>query len=58
MAELSAELGRLKQDRAQWDKKVALLRSDKIDPDMLDERSRALLNYVHPNDMVLMLRRP
>jgi cell division protein FtsB len=58
MAELSSELGRLKQERAQWDKKVALLRSDKIDPDMLDERARALLNYVHPNDAVLMLRRP
>lgn len=58
MAELSAELGRLKRERAHWDKKVALLRSDKIDPDMLDERARALLNFVHPNDMVLLLRRP
>jgi cell division protein FtsB len=58
MAELSGELGRLKQERAQWDKKVALLRSDKIDPDSLDERARVLLNYVHPHDAVLMLRRP
>jgi cell division protein FtsB len=58
MAELSVELDRLKQERAQWNKKVALLRSEKIDPDTLDERARALLNYVHPNDAVLMLRRP
>jgi len=58
MSELSAELGRLKLERASWEKKVALLRSDKIDPDLLDERARALLNYVHPNDAVLMLRRP
>lgn len=58
MTELSAELGRLKLERVQWDKKVALLRSDKIDPDMLDERARALLNYVHPKDAVLVLRRP
>ena len=25
-----------------------LLRSDRIDPDMLDERARALLDYAHP----------
>jgi cell division protein FtsB len=58
MAQLTTELGRLKSERAQWDKKVALLRSDKIDPDMLDERARSLLNYVHPNDAILILKRP
>jgi len=58
MAELSAELGRLQQERAQWEKRVALLRSDKIDPDMLDERARALLNFAHPHDAVMLLRRP
>ncbi len=58
MAQLKAELGRLKGERAQWEKRVALLRFDRIDPDMLDERARSLLNYVHPNDAVLILKRP
>jgi cell division protein FtsB len=57
LGELTAELGRLKVEKGAWERKVALLRSDGIDPDMLDERARALLNVAHPNDVVLMLRR-
>jgi cell division protein FtsB len=34
---------------------VALLRSDKIDPDVLDERARALLGLVDPRDLTLLL---
>jgi cell division protein FtsB len=56
--ELTAELDRLKAEKGLWERKVALLRSDGIDPDMLDERARALLNVAHPNDVILMLRRP
>ena len=55
MAALSAELGRLKLERAQWQRRVALLKADNLDADMLDERARALLDYAHPNDVVLML---
>ena len=33
-----------------WERRVSLLRSDKLDPDMLDERARALLGYVDPRD--------
>jgi cell division protein FtsB len=57
MAELTAELDRLKAERAHWDRKVALLRPDRIDPDTLDERARALLNLAHPNDLVMMVKR-
>jgi cell division protein FtsB len=35
-----------------------LLQSASIDPDMLDERARAMLNYVDPRDLTLMLKRP
>jgi cell division protein FtsB len=35
-----------------------LLRSNSIDPDMLDERARAVLNYLDPRDLTLMLKRP
>jgi cell division protein FtsB len=58
LSELTAELDRLKAEKGQWDRKVALLRADGIDPDMLDERARALLNVAHPNEVVMMLRRP
>jgi cell division protein FtsB len=53
MTELSAELARLKAERADWDRRTALLRSESLDPDMLDERARAMLDYVHPRDLVL-----
>ena len=55
MGELSKELADLKAEHAQWQHRVSLLRSDRLDPDMLDERARVLLDYAHPNDVVLML---
>jgi cell division protein FtsB len=58
MVELTAELERLKAEKGQWERKVALLRPDGIDPDMLDERARTLLNVADPKEVVLMLRRP
>jgi len=54
IATLSADLDRLKLDRAQWERRVALLRADKLDPDMLDEQARALLDYVAPNELTFM----
>ena len=58
MAALSAELGRLQLERAQWQRRIALLKSDDLDPDMLDERARALLDYVDANDLTLMIEAP
>jgi cell division protein FtsB len=49
---LTSELSRLKQERAENEQRVSLLRSDRVDPDMLDERVRYQLEYVHPNDLV------
>ena len=58
LAELTAEIGRLKDERNVWARRVSLLRSDRIDPDMLDERARTLLNYAHPNDVILFVKQP
>jgi cell division protein FtsB len=55
IAALSTELGRLQVERGQWQRRIALLKSDRLDPDMLDERARALLDYAQPNDLTLML---
>jgi cell division protein FtsB len=58
MATLNAELDRLKAGQAQWERRIALLKSDDLDPDMLDERARTLLDYADPHDLTLMLNRP
>jgi cell division protein FtsB len=58
MAALDADLQRLKLEHAQWERRIALLKSDDIDPDMLDERARALLDYVDPNDVTMMYDTP
>ena len=52
--ELASELAHARAERAQWERRVALLKSDQIDPDMLDERARQLLNYVDPHDVTIM----
>jgi cell division protein FtsB len=54
IATLSADLDSLKRERTQWERRVALLRPDRLDPDMLDQQARALLDYVAPNDLILM----
>jgi cell division protein FtsB len=55
MAAMKTELARLKAERSGWEQRIALLRSDRIDPDMLEERARALLDYVDPRDVTLLL---
>jgi len=56
LATMQAELDGLKVERVLWERRVSLLRSDKIDPDMLDERARAILGYVDPRDLTLLVR--
>ena len=49
---LTSELARLKRERAEGEQRVSLLRSDRVDPDMLDERARFQLDYANPRDLV------
>jgi cell division protein FtsB len=55
MTAVQEELRQVKAERAVWERRVALLRSDRLDPDMLDERARALLGYVDPRDLTMLL---
>ena len=57
MARLTVERDALRAERQQWDRRVALLKPESLDPDMLDERARALLDYVDGRDLTL-IRRP
>ncbi|MGO4715710.1 septum formation initiator family protein [Bradyrhizobium sp. 2TAF24] len=52
---LTNELARLKRERADAEQRVSLLRSDRLDPDMLDERARFQLDYANPRDLVRMV---
>ncbi|MGH6866524.1 MAG: FtsB family cell division protein [Methyloceanibacter sp.] len=54
---LEGELAGLREVKERIERDVALLRPEKLDPDMLDERARAILNLAHPDDLVLMKRR-
>ena len=55
IATMQGELTHLKAERVTWERRVSLLRSDRLDPDMLDERARALLGYIDPRDVTLLL---
>ncbi len=54
---LTSELERLKNERIEDEKRVSLLRADRVDPDMLDERVRYQLDYAHPRDLVRLIKR-
>jgi cell division protein FtsB len=53
---LTAELARLKKERMEGEQRVSLLRSNRLDPDMLDERIRYQLDYAHPRDLVQVIK--
>ena len=50
---VQAELGRITQERDTWERRVAGLRTQRLDPDTLDERARAMLNVADPADVVM-----
>jgi cell division protein FtsB len=56
IADLAGELSRVRAEREWWQRRVALLKSDGIDPDMLDERARELLNYLDPHELTVMVK--
>lgn len=53
IADLTASLDALRGERARWEHRIALMRSEAIDRDLLDEQARAKLDYVDPRDLVI-----
>ncbi len=51
------QLDQVHEERARLENRAALLRPDNLDADMLDERARLMLNYSHPDDVIIMLPR-
>jgi cell division protein FtsB len=58
IADLNRQLDEATAERDLWERRVRLLKSERVDPDMLDERARALLDYVDPRDLVLIQKKP
>jgi cell division protein FtsB len=56
IADLMGELDTAKAERERWERRVALLKPDRLDPDMLDERARQLLDYADPRDVTTLIR--
>jgi len=52
--QIEGDLEAVKAERAEWERRIALLRSDQIDRDLLEERARTLLGRVHRNDLVII----
>jgi cell division protein FtsB len=44
----------LTEQRARLERRVKLLRPDTLDPDLLEERARAVLNFAHARDVVVL----
>ena len=56
IADLTRELDATRAERERWERRVALLKPDRIDPDMLDERARQLLDYADPRDVTVLIK--
>src|SRR5215831_13798171 len=57
IAALNKQLDEATAERDLWERRVKLLKSESIDPDMLDERARVLLDYVDPRDLILIQKK-
>ena len=53
LAQAQADQAQTQADKDAWDLRVSALRSRHLDADMLDERSRAMLNLANPNDIIV-----
>ena len=47
----------LARRRAALEHRVKLLHPESLDPDMLDERARVMLNFGYPNELVIFVPR-
>jgi|SRR5215468_1532289 len=57
LAESRASLAQLQGEREEVQHRVTLL-SASIDPDLLDERARLMLNVAGPNDRLVIIKNP
>lgn len=56
LKQVQGELDRTLAEQKLWERRVTALRSQRLDPDMLDERARAMLNVADPADIVVPMK--
>lgn len=52
--EARAQLDELSAERKGLERRVSNLRPDHLDPDMLDERARLILNLARPDEIIIL----
>lgn len=52
LAQAEASLAALRAERAVLEHRAGLLSPERIDPDLLEERVRVMLNYAHPDEVI------
>jgi cell division protein FtsB len=50
------QLAKIRTERKDLEHRVFLLRPDSLDPDLLEERARAVLNFADPNEIAVILK--
>lgn len=55
LTQTKAARAELLVERLGLERRVSLLRPDHLDPDMLEERARAVLNYGHADDLMIFM---
>ena len=53
LTQAQSDLARLQARQADWERRVAALRTDHLDPDLLNERAREMLNLSNPHDILV-----
>jgi cell division protein FtsB len=58
LEESQATLATLTAERENIERRVTLLSPESLDPDLLDERARVMLNVAHPDDRLVIVKEP
>lgn len=56
VAEAKVQESKVLAERQLWEQRVKLLRPDSLDPDLLEERARIMLNYGHADETVIFTK--
>ena len=51
---LASDLAAIQKQRTTFEQRVALLRPESVDPDMLDEMARQTLDVARPNELIVL----
>ncbi len=52
--QLTGDLTAIRKQRSDFERRVALLRPESVDPDMLDEMARQTLDVARPSELIVL----